>query len=325
MDLCLGSRNDQVRALEQRLKTLDLYSGPIDGIFGGSVESGVKQYQKQHGLEPDGNVGPETWSALFPGTSQPVSALEQCPLAERCLALSGAFETTSGFPECFAGLTGNFDGEGISFGVLQWNIGQGTLQPLFSQMLQNHPEVMTDIFQENLPSFSNMLSLTRQQQLAWWIAIQSPDKADLFEPWRGYLLALGGTSPFQQIQMDHSKAIYSDALLLAGEYDLHTERGLALMFDICVQNGGIGPGAKEQIAADFASSPQSADLLEGEVSKLRIIANRVAESSRQQYVEDVRTRKLAIANGVGTVHGMTYDLASQYAIGLVNAGDIATP
>lgn len=56
MDLCLGSRNDQVRALEQRLNTLDLYSGPMDGMFGGSVESGVKQYQKEHGLVPDGNV-----------------------------------------------------------------------------------------------------------------------------------------------------------------------------------------------------------------------------------------------------------------------------
>jgi hypothetical protein len=170
-----------------------------------------------------------------------------------------------------------------------------------------------------------MLSLTRQQQFAWWIAIQSPDKADIFEPWRGYLLALGGTSPLQQIQMDHSKAIYSDALLIAREYDLHTERELALMFDICVQNGGIEPVAIEQIEADFASGPQGADLLEGEVSKLCIIANRVAESSRQEYVEDVRTRKLAIADGVGTVHGMNYDLASQYAIGLVNADDIATP
>jgi hypothetical protein len=50
-----------------------------------------------------------------------------------------------------------------------------------------------------------------------------------------------------------------------------------------------------------------------------LIANRVAESSRPEYVDDVRTRKLAIADGVGTVHGMYYDLASQYAIGLVTA------
>jgi hypothetical protein len=324
VDLRLGSRNDQVRTLEEKLKTLDLYSGPIDGMFGGGVESGVKQYQKLHGLEPDGIVGPETWSALFPGAPQPASALEQRPLAERCLALTGAFETSSGFPECFAGLAGDFDGEGISFGVLQWNIGEGTLQPLFSQMLQNHPEVMTRIFQEKLSSFSHMLSLSREQQLAWWIAIQSPDKADIFEPWRGYLLALGRTSPFQQIQMGHSESIYSDALLLAREYDLQTERGVALMFDICVQNGWIEPTTKAQIEADFARIPDSAGQLEREVSKMRVIANRVAESSRPEYVEDVRTRKLTIADGVGVVHGMYYDLASQYAIGLVTADNEAS-
>jgi hypothetical protein len=319
VDLRLGSRNDQVRTLEEKLKTLDFYSGPIDGMFGGGVESGVKQYQKLHGLEPDGIVGPETWSALFPRTPQPASALEQRPLAERCLALTGAFETSSGFPECFAGLAGDFDGEGISFGVLQWNIGQGTLQPLFSQMLQNQPEAMTRIFQENLSPFSHMLSLSREQQLAWWIAIQSPDKADIFEPWRGCLLALGRSSPFQQIQMDHSERIYSDALLLAREYGLRTERGVALMFDICVQNGWIEPATKAQIEADFARIPDSTGLLEREVSKMRVIANRVAESSRPEYVDDVRTRKLTIADGVGTVHGMYYDLASQYAIGLVTA------
>jgi hypothetical protein len=151
--LRLGSRNNQVRTLEQRLKTFDHYSGPIDGIFGGSVENGVKQSQKQHGFEPDGIVGPETWSALFAGTPQPASAWEQRPLAERCLAFAGAFETTSAISECFAGLTGDFDGEGIGLGLLQWNIGEGTLQPLFSQMLQNHPEVLTGIFQENLSSF----------------------------------------------------------------------------------------------------------------------------------------------------------------------------
>jgi hypothetical protein len=33
-------------------------------------------------------------------------------------------------------------------------------------------------------------------------------------------------------------------------------------------------------------------------------------------VEDVRTRKLTIANGEGTVHGRHYHLDEQYGIGL---------
>lgn len=46
---------------------------------------------------------------------------------EPALLITGDFET-SGDP--FAAITGDFDGQGISCGVLQWNIGQGSLQPM---------------------------------------------------------------------------------------------------------------------------------------------------------------------------------------------------
>jgi hypothetical protein len=319
MDLCLGSCGGHVRALEQKLKALNLYSGPIDGIFGGGVESGVKRFQSTYGLPCDGIVGSETWSALYPNSPQPESELLQRPLAERCLALTGAFETSVGFPDCFTGLAGDFDGEGISFGVLQWNIGQGTLQPLFAQMLRDHPQIMTQIFQDNLAHFTSMLSLSREGQLAWWASVQSPDKAELFEPWKGYLLTLGRTSSYQQIQMDHSEQIYSDALALAQEFDLHTERSVALMFDTLVQNGGIDSAMKTLIEADFATITRSEVDFNGEVARMRAIANRVAESSRAEYIEDVRARKLVIANGAGSVHGRDFDLSSQYGITLLSA------
>jgi hypothetical protein len=46
-------------------------------------------------------------------------------LLELCLKISGSFE--NGAPD-YHGVTGNFDGQGISVGVLQWNAGQGSLQ-----------------------------------------------------------------------------------------------------------------------------------------------------------------------------------------------------
>ncbi|MBD6620711.1 D-alanyl-D-alanine carboxypeptidase [Komarekiella sp. 'clone 1'] len=36
----------------------------VDGLFGASTENGVKQFQKQKGLEVDGCVGTATWKAL---------------------------------------------------------------------------------------------------------------------------------------------------------------------------------------------------------------------------------------------------------------------
>ena len=43
------------------------------------------------------------------------------------ISVTGTFEN-SGDP--YLGVTGNFDGMGISCGVLQWNIGSNSLQPL---------------------------------------------------------------------------------------------------------------------------------------------------------------------------------------------------
>ncbi len=55
---------------------------------------------------------------------------------------------------------------------------------------------------------------------------------------------------------------------------------------------------------------------EQETARLRIVANRRAEAANRKWVEDVRERKLCIANGSGNVHGITYDLEGQFGIGL---------
>ena len=316
MILRLGSRSTDVRQLEQKLKELGLYSGPLDGIFGGGVESAVKEFQRSKGLTRDGIVGPETWSALFPGTPTPSSSLQGRPLAERCLALTGSFETSCGFPECFSGLAGNFDGEGISFGVLQWNLGQETLQPLLSEMLQAEPSTAAAIFQDHLSELEHMLQLPCDSQLKWALSIQNPNRAEIFEPWKGFFEALGRTAPFQAIEMDHSERLFSRALDLSQEYDLTTERGVALLFDICVQNGGLGSETGARIREDYDSIAANQSPAEEQVARMQAIANRVAESSRPEFVEDVRTRKLTIANGTGSVHNVFYDLAEQFSIAL---------
>jgi hypothetical protein len=318
MDLRLGSTGDDVRKLESRLKELGLYTGAIDGAFGGGVESAVKSFQIANGLPQDGLVGPQTWSALFPGQNPPTSPSLSDPLAKRCLSLTGTFETSTGVPDCYCGITGNFDGQGISFGVLQWNIGQGTLQPMLSDMVAQHNDVMQNIFHDNLTVITDMLASPSNEQLEWATTIQDPNRHTVFEPWNGLFKALGRTPEYQAIQVAHAEKIHRNAIGMCAKYGLTTERGLALMFDICVQNGTISAATDAKIQADFAVIP-AGDPLAAEVARLQSIANRRAEAANPKFVEDVRRRKLTIANGQGTVHSIFYDLEQQFGIRLQSA------
>lgn len=62
--LKVGSKGADVTALQQRLKAAGVYSGPINGSFGTLTEAAVKKYQKLHGLQQLGSVGPSTRAAL---------------------------------------------------------------------------------------------------------------------------------------------------------------------------------------------------------------------------------------------------------------------
>lgn len=313
-----GAKGNEVRQIQSRLKELGFYTGPVDGDFGGGTESAVKSFQKDKQLTVDGTVGPKTWAKLFPKQELPVPAIHAKPVAFKCLALTGSFETNAPVPECFAGLSGDFDGQGMSMGVCQWNIGQGSLQPLLKKMDEAHREVLKGIFHDDYPVFAAWLQEEREAQLEWVRGVQDP-RHNLVEPWRGYFKALGRTEEFQQMQTDAADRLFKKGLALRKKYALTSDRAAALMFDILVQNGSIGSITEAQILADFARLDASLPEAPLEVERMKIVANRRAEAAKAEWVEDVRRRKLTIANGEGTVHGRYYNLAEQYGLGLTGS------
>ncbi len=315
----LHAQGPEVSRMQTRLRDLGLYAGPIDGDFGGGTLAAVKAFQKSQGLVPDGQVGPKTWAALFAGAAIAPPEIVARPLEYRCLALTGSFETATAPPECFAGLSGDFDGQGMSFGVLQWNLGQGSLQPLLSEMNRTQPALARRIFDTHYPEFRALLGAERDDQLAWARSIQVPRTFKLMEPWRGMFKTLGRTAEFQNVQLKYAQRLFQEARAMCQTFGVWSERAVALMFDIKVQNGSINLLVQAQIQRDLAALAPSLTGDDLEVARLRIIANRRAEASKPQWVEDVRERKLTIANGAGSVHGRRYDLAQQYGIGLVKA------
>lgn len=311
----LGSSGEEVSQIQTRLQTLGLYRGPLDGAFGGGTEAAVKAFQQSSGLEVDGQVGPITWKALF-DTEVPTPDLFSQPLDYRCLALTGAFETDSGFPDCFAGLSGDFDGQGISFGVCQWNFGQDSLQPLLTDMIEQHPDIVQSIFREQQDVLTAALNSGKRELMSFAASIQHPVRHTVNEPWRGMFKSLGRTGEFQAIEQKYAGALYRAAVELCADYGLWSQRATALMFDIKVQNGSIRDLTRARILADFASLAPDLPREAQEVEKMKIVANRRAEAANPRWVEDVRARKLCIAKGEGVVHGVRYNLEEQFGIAL---------
>lgn len=60
----IGSRSEEVRAVQQALKEKGYYNYTVDGIFGTRTRSAVVSFQKDNGLDPDGIAGEKTLKAL---------------------------------------------------------------------------------------------------------------------------------------------------------------------------------------------------------------------------------------------------------------------
>ena len=60
-----GSRSDQVKALQKRLKELGFYNGSVDGSYGESTEVAVMAFQLLNNLTVDGKAGPATQRVLY--------------------------------------------------------------------------------------------------------------------------------------------------------------------------------------------------------------------------------------------------------------------
>ena len=59
-----GSRGDEVRQIQTKLKRWGYYNGNVDGIYGSQTLSAVKWFQSKNGLSVDGIAGPKTLEAM---------------------------------------------------------------------------------------------------------------------------------------------------------------------------------------------------------------------------------------------------------------------
>ena len=66
-----GTKGDQVRELQARLKQLEWYDGNVSGSYDAVTTAGVRGFQSKRGMAESGSVDQATWASLTSMTRQP--------------------------------------------------------------------------------------------------------------------------------------------------------------------------------------------------------------------------------------------------------------
>jgi hypothetical protein len=285
-----GVRGEIPRRMQRRLTELGFDTKGVDGVFGGDTFNAFQKFQQSRKLAVTGEVDEATYQALL---GEPIP-----PVRDRGLGVTATFEGHD-----FTLAQGNFDGAGITWGIIGFTLSGGELKKIIQQIQESRPELVQQAFGDRTDQLLQILKQPFAQQLAFADSISlGANKTRLAEPWRTAFRAFGEFQEVQDLQLQRADEDYfQPALATAKEFGLKTELGLALAFDVHVQNGGIKAAARQQIQDQLAEHAVA-----GERDLRVIIANAVADKARPQYREDVRSRKLALATGAGTVHGLTF-------------------
>jgi hypothetical protein len=284
MQFARGARGDLVRQVQAALGI------GADGSFGGGTEAAVRTAQVRHGLPATGGVDATTWTAI---TSEPFPVL-----FERCLALTAAFEGHG-----YSLAAGNFDGAGITFGIIGFTAKSGSLARVINLV---PPADLEGAFGNLRVALRMGIDLPPTDRLRWADSISAgSDKGRLQPAWATAFTRLGEMPSARVAQRTVAESSYwapSQRLLERTPF-LTTPRAAALFFDAHVQQGGIRESAVQAAKTAWAQS-------QDETAALTALADAQALAAPRRWREDVRSRRRCVATGAGTVHGRSYDLTA---------------
>lgn len=214
-----------------------------------------------------------------------------------------AFRLTATFEGGWDAVAGDFDGHILSYGPLQWNLGQGTLRPVL--LLIPEPTLRAYLGKEFVEALKAgnqaLVSFVRQNVL---------QHGAVLPEWRVRLRTLANTPEARLAFLKGAEPYFGRAESLLGKTGWETERAYALAFDTAVQNGA----PRNDHLREYAKRLGAAGSPPEEWKRLKIWASVVADLANPRWRQDVLARKLTIAVGRGVVHGRRVDLEKDYNI-----------
>jgi hypothetical protein len=247
-------------------------------------------------------------------------------LLDTCLSITGAYENGK---LAYDGLSGNFDGMGISCGVLQWNPGTGSLgSHLLAKVIElSGAEAVDSFFSVPVSSLATMSAPDQLIFITTHFLTGKDITTEGKTQWKAFL----SSEPSVNAQVSLAEnGVLASAMKLADQYisdGANNARVVAFFFDLVTQSGGMknsrgsvdpyveGDEVVSQ-AAIIAAQPYSqktADLWTAAIQAeplanlLLHYAYKRALLSRPEYVWDALSRRGAIACRGGLVHGKMFN------------------
>jgi len=281
-------RGPLIQTVQAKLNAAGFNAGAVDGVWGNKTMAALRAWQSANNIQPTGEVNDATWSGLT-GNSVP-------DLSQRALQLTGDWEGTG-----YGGANGNFDGQGITWGVVGFTWGNGELQRILAEVQSRYPATFAKAFGNLAAQIVNVLGQPLPSQMAWARSISVNGGDKIADPWSGAFKELGNAPEVQAIENQHAQHYWLAGAQFAADFGLTSEMGQALCFDIAVQNT-VTDAMISEILAKTGQAMSEPD-------KIKIIAHIVADHANPKYYDDVLKRKMTFATGQGPVHEALYDIS----------------
>jgi peptidoglycan hydrolase-like protein with peptidoglycan-binding domain len=142
----------------------------VDRAYGSETEAAIKSFQTARGLPATGQADDVTYQRQ---TNQAIP-----PLFHRCLQITADYEGTG-----FTLANGNFDGAGITWGIVGFTPSNGELSTMLRDIDQQFPNVFSDSFGSLAAQMRQILGQGRQQQVDFADSISIGNGSRLQHDW----------------------------------------------------------------------------------------------------------------------------------------------
>jgi hypothetical protein len=243
------------------------------------------------------SLGKDVPKAVSVAATDAAGTIPLAQAQELALGITTYFE--GGKSLDYQALADDFDNQGTSFGLIQWNFGQNTLGPLLTLMMNADPTAFAGCFGADADYETLKTALTagkKDDQVKWARAVIKGHRS----AWSAAFKNIGANVTFNRIQREQAIAKYHS---LATEV-IKTLRGTsptlfekiefrtyAAIFDLCVQQGGID-GSIDEIKKRVSDEKPSSQL-----DVMKIVVTERGKKAKKAWVSDCISRRMGILTG----------------------------